>query len=204
MSDLSASFIQTSPTPDGRRLAISNAVLGMLIFVVCEIMFFGGLISAYLVGKAAALDKGGTWPPADQPRLPIWSTAFNTAVLLISGWFMSRTSITQHQPEGKDATQKLLAIAIGLGSFFVLFQGYEWMRLIDFGLTIQSSTYGSFFYIIVGAHALHVIMALGVLFYVHTLLKQGRLTDGALGAARIFWYFVVGLWPVLYVTVYLL
>ena len=176
----------------------------MLLFVVCEIMFFGGLISAYLVGKAAALDAGGTWPPADQPRLPIGSTAFNTGVLLLSGWLMARTSKTQREPQGKGATLKLLAVAIGLGGFFVVFQGYEWARLIQFGLTMQSSTYGSFFYLIVGTHALHVIVALAALIYAYIQLNNDRLTSGVLGASRIFWYFVVGLWPVLYVTVYLL
>ena len=204
MSDLTASFIQPSPSSTGERTVVPNAILGMLIFVVCEIMFFGGLISAYLVGKAAALDAGGAWPPAGQPRLPIGSTAFNTFVLLISGWFMSRTSITQRQPEGKGATRKLLAAAIGLGAFFVVFQGYEWTRLIQFGLTMQSSTYGGFFYLIVGTHALHVIVALTALIYAYIQLKNDRLTSGVLGASRIFWYFVVGLWPVLYVTVYVL
>ena len=204
MSDLTASFIQPSPSSTGERTVVPNAILGMLIFVVCEIMFFGGLISAYLVGKAAALDAGGTWPPSDQPRLPIASTAFNTIVLLLSGWFISRTSISQHQPEGKDTTRKLLVATIGLGAFFVIFQGYEWTRLIQFGLTMQSSTYGGFFYLIVGTHALHVIVALAALIYAYIQLKNDRLTNGVLGASRIFWYFVVGLWPVLYVTVYVL
>ena len=204
MSDLTASFIQPSPSSTGERTVVPNAILGMIIFVVCEIMFFGGLISAYLVGKAAALDAGGTWPPPDQPRLPIASTAFNTVVLLLSGWFISRTSISQHQPEGKDTTRKLLAATMGLGAFFVVFQGYEWTRLIQFGLTMQSSTYGGFFYLIVGTHALHVIVALTALIYAYIQLKNDRLTSGVLGASRIFWYFVVGLWPVLYVTVYVL
>ena len=176
----------------------------MILFVICEIMFFGGLISAYLVGKAAALDAGGTWPPANQPRLPIGSTAINTAILLFSGWFMFRTSKTQCESEGKEATLKLLVFAIGLGSFFVIFQGREWAHLIKFGLTMQSSTYGGFFYLIVGTHALHVIIGLAALTYACIQLKNDRLTSGVLGASRIFWYFVVGLWPVLYLTVYLL
>ena len=75
--------------------------------------------------------------------------------------------------------------------------------MIDYGLTIGSSNFGSFFYLIVGAHALHVVAALGALVFVFTQLKQNRLTEGALGAARIFWYFVVGLWPILYILVYL-
>ncbi|MDP7743878.1 MAG: cytochrome c oxidase subunit 3, partial [Lentisphaeria bacterium] len=67
----------------GSGNGVSHAALGMIIFVVCEIMFFGGLVSAYLVGSA-----GQDWPPTGQPRLPVWTTAFNTVVLLLSGWFM--------------------------------------------------------------------------------------------------------------------
>lgn len=199
MSDLTASLTQPSPNSVGRRLAIPHAVLGVLLFVVCEVMFFGGLISAYLVGSA-----GQSWPPADQPRLPVITTLFNTVVLLCSGWFMYRASLPQrNNSKAEAASSTPLAITIGLGVFFVVFQGYEWVQLIQFGLTIQSSTYGAFFYLIVGIHALHVIAALVALLYVYVRLKQGRLTSGTFGAAKIFWYFVVGLWPVLYILVYL-
>lgn len=198
MSDLATRFIQPSQPSAGRRLAVPSAVLGMLLFVVCEVMFFGGLISAYLVGSA-----GKSWPPADQPRLPVMTTAFNTIVLLFSGWFMYRASLPPRNLKDMSAISNPLTITIGLGIFFVVLQGYEWVRLIQFGLTIQSSTYGSFFYLIVGIHALHVLAALAVLMYVRVRLKQGRLTNGAFVASQIFWYFVVALWPVLYVLVYL-
>ena len=192
------SFIATSPTPPGRRLVLSHAVLGMLLFVICEIMFFSGLISAYLVGHA-----GQSWPPPDQPRLPVWTTAFNTVVLLLSGWFVYRTSLAQRRSLGFTAVRNSLLTAFGLGAFFVLFQGFEWIRLIRYGLTMQSSIYGSFFYLIVGIHAIHALAGLCVLFCVLRKLIRKQLTAGFLDAARIFWYFVVGLWPILYILVYL-
>src|SRR5579864_2459847 len=70
------------PAPDaGNRLP--NSVLAMIIFVVAEIMFFAALMSAHTIARATAL--GGVWPPAGQPRLPVERTAFNTAILLLSG-----------------------------------------------------------------------------------------------------------------------
>ena len=64
-------------------------------------------------------------------------------------------------------SKQLLALAIALGTVFVSVQGYEWVQLISFGLTITSSTYGGVFYLIIGAHGLHVIgglLALACLF----------------------------------------
>jgi heme/copper-type cytochrome/quinol oxidase subunit 3 len=186
-----ASSRQQSVTPD--------SVVGVLIFIVTEIMFFAGLISAFIVVKA-----GNVWPPLDQPRLPVEATAVNTLVLLASGaamFFANRVFTEGHEVE---RTKQWLGVAVGLGAFFVVFQGYEWVRLIAFGLTMRSSTYGAFFYLIVGAHALHVAAALMVLGYCHLQLVRGELTPALFSATQLFWYFVVLLWPLLYILVYLL
>ena len=47
---------------------VPNAVLGTIVFVVAETMFFAGLISAHTIARASAI--GGMWPPAGQPRFP--------------------------------------------------------------------------------------------------------------------------------------
>ncbi len=67
----------------------------------------------------------------------------------------------------------------------------------------HTSTHGGFFYLIVGMHALHAVAALIVLAYAWLLLRQARLAPATFHATQIFWYFVVGLWPILYVEVYL-
>ena len=177
----------------GSGNGVSHAALGMIIFVVCEIMFFGGLVSAYLVGSA-----GQDWPPTGQPRLPVWTTAFNTVVLLLSGWFMHKITSAH-----KAGMVRKLGVAILLGLFFVGFQGVEWTRLVVHGLTMSSSIYGSFFYLIIGTHAVHALAALCLLACVFYKARHGTLTRGMFEASRIFWLFVVGLWPVLYVLVYL-
>ena len=84
-----------------------------------------------------------------------------------------------------------------------LFQGYEWVQLINEGLTLSSSALGSFFYLMVGMHALHAVGALGLLGYATLRLRGGWLTPSLFGAAEVFWFFVVGVWPVLYLVVYL-
>ena len=59
---------------------VSNGIIGMLLVLATEGMFFAGLISAYVVNRAGAM----AWPPEGQPRLPIEVTAINTLVLLAS------------------------------------------------------------------------------------------------------------------------
>jgi len=68
---------------------------------------------------------------------------------------------------------------------------------------LTSSNLGAFFYLIVGLHALHAVIALGILAYTWVRLQRGWLAQRQLAAAQVFWYFVVGLWPVLYAVVYL-
>jgi heme/copper-type cytochrome/quinol oxidase subunit 3 len=89
------------------------------------------------------------------------------------------------------------------GAFFVCFQGYEWIQLLRQGLTLRSSLNGGFFYLIVGAHALHAVAGLSVLSVVYVHVRQARLRADFLAATQVFWYFVVALWPFLYVRVYL-
>jgi cytochrome c oxidase subunit 3 len=55
----------------------------------------------------------------------------------------------------------------------------------------------------VGLHALHAVAALLVLGYAWLLMREERLVPSTFHAAQIFWYFVVGLWPILYIQVYL-
>ena len=90
----------------------------------------------------------------------------------------------------------LLKAVVGL-------QGVEWVGLIAQGLTMTSSTHGGFFYLIVGSHALHAVIAIGVVAWATLRLFKGALTLGELQATSVFWFFVVLLWPFLYWKVYL-
>jgi len=182
-----------SPRPQ----LVPNSVLAVVIFVIAEAMLFAGLISAFTIVRAGAL----VWPPPGQPRLPLETTALNTAALLLSGALL----VLAHRRfrDSRARAHRPLFGAILLGSFFVLFQGAEWLALIREGLTLTSSTHGSFFYLIVGMHALHAIAALAALAWAWFLLVQRRLRTSTFLAAQIFWYFVVGIWPILYLRVYL-
>ncbi len=178
-----------------RKQVVPNAVFGTLVFVFTEMMFFGGLVSAHTITR----DLWPMWPPPGQPRLPIEATAFNTAVLVASAVLM----VIAGRRHAVGAARAPLTGAMLLGAFFVLAQGYEWVGLLGEGLTLTSSNHGAFFYLIVGTHAVHVLAGLAVLVWLRARLVAGRLTEAGFQAGRVFWYFVVALWPVLYWRVYL-
>jgi heme/copper-type cytochrome/quinol oxidase subunit 3 len=191
--------IEPRPEPRPRPKLVSDGVLGMLAFIFTEVMFFAGLVSAHAIVRSQA--AGAMWPPYGQPRLPVQETAVNTAALLVSGIVLVLTWLAFRREPSSARIPLLLSIL--LGAIFVWFQGLEWVALLAEGLTIRSSSYGGFFYLIVGAHALHAVAALVALAWAWLRLDRKRLTATQLATVSAFWYFVVLVWPVLYVKVYL-
>ena len=188
-----------SATTAPPRPVVENATLGMVLFLVTEAMFFTALVSAFLVLRAEA----PLWPPLDQPRLPVPLTALNTCALLASGWTMLRALQATRRMGG--AARWLDATAL-LGTLFLAIQGFEWTRLVAYGLTTTSSLYGASFYTLVGTHALHVLGALAALLFVRARAQRGRYDRGShqgLLLACMYWLFVVAVWPLLFVLVYL-
>lgn len=182
-----------------RRGFTDHALFGMAVFVFTEIMLFAGFISAFVIVRNAVMP--GLWPPPDQPRLPFERTALNTLALLASGvlvWMAHRALARR----GPAAARTPLTLGLALGALFVGLQGVEWAGLLRQGLTLQSSQVGSFFYLIIGCHALHAIVALGLLTWCWLSLLAGRLLPSRFGAAQLFWYFVVLVWPALWLVVY--
>src|SRR5215469_14482559 len=108
--------------PATKRLP--NSVLGMIIFVATEIMFFAALMSAHTIARATVL--GGVWPPLGQPRLPVERTAFNTAILLLSGVLLLIANRRARGGSGYAKARRYVAGAIIAGTAFVLLQGVEW------------------------------------------------------------------------------
>jgi cytochrome c oxidase subunit 3 len=170
----------------------------MIIFVVTEVMFFAGLLSALTIVRSSSF--AGLWPPPGQPRLPVEQTLFNTGALLASGALLVFAA-RRFRQEARSALRPLLGSVL-LGLTFVTLQGVEWAALLREGLTVTSSTYGGFFYLIIGLHAAHAVAALVVLAMCLTRLSRGRLEASFFAATQVFWYFVVVLWPVLYMRVY--
>jgi heme/copper-type cytochrome/quinol oxidase subunit 3 len=189
------------------RKAISDGVLAIIFLLVTEAMLFAGLISAYIVNRAGA---AAMWPPADQPRLPVEVTGFNTIVLISSAFvlYLFTRRVNRFYLSinfGGTKTTSLLLISILLGAAFLIIQGSEWAKMIGYGLTAHSSIYGAFFYTIIGIHGVHVLAGLSILLYLYFAVKNATSYQAAknkIAACTLYWYFVVAIWPILYRLVY--
>lgn len=191
------------PAPPVRpnRPIAANAWLAVVMFLGAEVMFFAGLIGAYLVFRVNAAH----WPPPFQPRLPVGVTGVNTVILLASALTMW-WAVKAVRANNRAALVRNLGLTTVLGATFLLIQGYEWAQLIRFGLTVSSSVYGGLFYTLIGFHGLHVFGALIWLLVVLAQAREGRFSRQqhvGLQTCNMYWIFVVALWPVLYGLVYL-
>jgi cytochrome c oxidase subunit III len=180
---------------------LNNARIGVMLFIGAEGMFFAGLLSAFLVFRTGST----VWPPPFQPRLPIIVTGVNTLILLWSSYTMHRglRAIRRGNTQG---LIDWMAVTALLGVIFLSVQGYEWGRLLQFGLTLSSSVYGATFYTLIGCHAAHVFGAVIWLLIVLAIAKKHRFApEHCVGVqvCAIYWYFVVALWPILFGVVYL-
>src|SRR5262249_42432453 len=123
--------------PGPRRPRLDNIRIAMLFLVCGEFIFSGGLFSPFrLLRLSSALG-----PPPLQPRLPVGVTGVNTLVLLASSIAM----LAAARAAKRDDTPRLvgrLLIAAALGSVFLIVQGYGWVRLVGFGLTVSAGGRG--------------------------------------------------------------
>jgi len=172
-----------------------------MIFIGTEVMFFAGLITAFVVLRAGAL----AWPPPGQPRLPLGVSGVNVLVLIASGLAMYK-ALREIKSDRREAAVRWIIATALLGATFLTVQGFEWLRLVGFGLTVSSSLYGGIFYTAVGAHGLHVAAAMVALLFVLRRAMAGHYTPSDCHGVEVcwlYWSFVVVLWPILYAVLYL-
>jgi len=167
------------PTSAASRIPLP--ILGMALFLMAETMLFAGLIST--AGVLRTNTHQG-WNPEALPKLPLWLTATNMAILLISGWLLHC---------------RRLPTSIVLGVIFFIIQGIEWSRLLFTGIQSTATVYAGVFYTLIGLHALHVLAGLACLLYA-ARAPQNLIR---LRACTMYWLFVVLVWPLLYSLVYL-
>ena len=157
------------------------------------IMMFIALTSAYIVKQAA-----GNWLEFIIPN----SFYFSTAVILIS-------SLTLHLSyssfkKGKEFLYKsMLVVSLILGCVFVVLQYKGWFQLFDGGVDMKGNPSGSFFYLITGLHAVHILGGIAAL--IVALLHAFTLPFKPTERRRVrfslvlqYWHFVDILWIYLF------
>jgi cytochrome c oxidase subunit 3 len=181
----------------------SGLKMGMLLFIVSEIMFFfaffwGFFHSSFNPGLAI----GGVWPPAFIVTLDAWKVPLlNTCLLLTSGasvtWCHNAIVLGW-----KFEACVTLILTIFLAVIFTGLQGFEYVTA---PFTISDSVYGSCFYMATGFHGFHVII--GTLFLSICFLRLyfnhfTREHHFGFEAAAWYWHFVDVVWLFLFITVY--
>ncbi len=180
---------------------VGDGKLGIWIFLASEVMFFAGLIGAYVVIRTGL----PTWPnPADELNVPL--TAFNTFILICSSVTMVKSLAAAHRDD-QAGIIKFLGATIALGLFFLGVQAFEYHELYGKGLTPWRDLFGSCFYSMTGFHGAHV--TIGVLWNICVFIGALRGKYGAsysipIELAGLYWHFVDLVWIILFTILYLI
>ena len=183
---------------------ISTSLLGMVLFIASEVMFFGGLFGAYFTIRSAAT----SWPPegAGSAHLETWYAAILTTVLVSSSVTM-QLGVWAIRRNDQRKLVMWLAISMLLGVAFLCGQAYEYSKLIGEGLTLSSGVFGSTFYTLTGFHGAHVAGGAAFILIVFLRARSGQFTaryHDTVEMASYYWHFVDVVWLGLFSTIYLL
>ncbi len=187
------------------NLQISNGKVAMWLFLASEVMFFTGLIGAYIILRAGQ----STWADptsADYP-LAIGLTAFNTFLLICSSVTLVWGLQNYQQNEIAKGNLGLLFTTL-FGAVFVGVQCYEYYELIVHrGMTPDKDIMASCFYAMTSFHGLHVflgVVALAVLTIKGYMGHFNAENFALVELTGLYWHFVDLVWIILFAIVYLI
>ena len=196
--------IRRTPEPEVplHRPGISNPVLGMILFITSEVMFFAGLFAAYFNVRATAPQ----WPPAGNEHFNIHAEVLLpfilTCVLVLSS-FTCQMGIWAIRRGDRRGLSRAIAVTLALGITFLVGQAYDYSRL---GFGLSDGTFGTTFYTLTGFHGAHVfagtIMLSVILFRSSTGQFSARHHD-AVEAVSLYWHFVDAVWIIIFSTIYI-
>jgi len=175
--------------------------IGFWTFMASECLFFGTLISTYMVYKNSSVQG-----PFPDEILDIPLTTISTFVLLMSSLAMV-LALDGVQRGKRGLTIAWLATVILLGLVFLGFQAYEFTHFVHEGLTIQRNVFGSAFFVLTGFHGVHVAGGVIWLTTLLTLAIRGKLPPEralAVEIAGLYWHFVDIVWIVIFTLIYLI
>jgi heme/copper-type cytochrome/quinol oxidase subunit 3 len=185
------------PTATG----LSTFKLGFWVFLGSETLFFGSLISTYMVYKGESVVG-----PTPHEILDIPLTSISTFVLLMSSLAMVLALDAVQKSNRKGSLFWIMATA-ALGSVFLGFQAYEFTEFYHEGLKLQTNLFGSSFFTLTGFHGAHV--TIGVIWLLVLWLEafRGRMPASraeTLEIAGLYWHFVDIVWIVIFPLIYLM
>jgi cytochrome c oxidase subunit III len=199
-------------TPASRPNLVS---VGTIVWLSSELMFFAALFAMYFTIRSVDKGQGEHWPMA---HLDLKLATANTTVLLLSsvtcqlGVFAVERGQIRRTARiwnvSRWGLREWYVLTFVMGLYFVSGQGYEYLALIKDHVTLQSSNYGSVFFLTTGFHGLHVTGGLvAFIFLLGRTFAAKRFTQEQQVSAIVvsyYWHFVDVVWIGLFTTIYLI
>jgi cytochrome c oxidase subunit 3 len=198
-SELAQHEVLPSHAPGG----IGNPVLGMLLFITSEVMFFSGLFAAYFSSRAA----NTPWPPEafDHILNPMSLILVATIILILSS-FTCQFAVWSIRKGDRTGFIRNISITFVLGIIFLVMQAWDYSILIGEGMTLGSGPFGTTYYTLTGFHGAHVfggVLMLGVILYRGLAGQFSAKHHDAVEAVSLYWHFVDVVWILLFSILYL-
>ncbi|MCB1070604.1 MAG: cytochrome c oxidase subunit 3 family protein [Verrucomicrobia bacterium] len=190
------------------------STMGIWLFLITEVMFFGGLFTGYIVYR-------GMYPEAwklGSHELNILLGAINTAVLILSSLTMALSVHAAQLGEQKKLSRNLLA-TIGLGGVFLVIKAFEYKAKFGHHLvpgehfhfegpfSNQVQLFYSFYFTMTGMHAIHMVIGIGILFWLWAQSRKGKFHKDYYNPVEVtglYWHFVDLVWIFLFPLLYLI
>jgi cytochrome c oxidase subunit III len=188
------------PPPANVSSRVEAQFLGMLLFIISEIMLFGAFFTAYFFIRVVG---GAEWFPFDGLELPVGIAAVNTAIL-ISSSFTMHWALEGARNENRRALKVGLLTTALLGLTFLTIQINEYVHL---GFPISENAQTTVFYSLTGLHGAHVFIGLTLLTMANIRAFRGHFTakeHRGVEVPGIYWHFVDIMWILVFSSLYLL
>ncbi|HML97741.1 MAG TPA: cytochrome c oxidase subunit 3 [Tepidiformaceae bacterium] len=191
------------------KQGLSNGMLGFILFIASEVMFFGGLFAAYFIARADAAE----WPPeylltpeqvAAGVKLEVeFALPLIATIVLVLSSVTIQLGVWSIQKGDRTALVRWLIVSVVLGLVFLTAQLYDYSQL---PFRADDTVYGTTFYTLTGFHGAHV--AGGVIFMMVVLARSmaGQFSAArheAVEACSFYWHFVDVVWIALFTVLYI-
>ena len=195
--------MESIAAPHAHRTAtgLDNRKLAMWAFLGSECLFFGALLSTYLLYRGRTADGPKAHEIYDIPY-----TSVSSFVLLMSSLTMVLALAAIQRGDHRRLRIWLLATAF-LGMSFIGGQVFEFTTFAKEGLNLRTSPFGSAFFLLTGFHGAHVTVGILMLLSLLGMSLAGKLpSEDSLKVELIglYWHFVDVVWIVLFTVVYLI
>ncbi|MEO8323068.1 MAG: cytochrome c oxidase subunit 3 [Actinomycetota bacterium] len=181
---------------------LDNVKLAMWAFLGSECLFFGSLISTYILYRNNVVDG-----PTPHEIYDIPFTSVSSFVLLMSSLTMVLALSAIQRKDMSGFRVWILATAM-LGMMFVGGQIYEFSTFVEEGLKLSTSTFGSSFFLMTGFHGAHVTVGIFMLLALFGMSTFGKFDDGdgprKVELIGLYWHFVDIVWIIIFTVVYLI